>query len=114
MIKNVDLTTIIMLVTQIEVFQTAYKNVEKNGIQRPIYKTVQNAMGEAIGHDYVGDKKNPAVTTMDAAIRQIRGLCGDLGLTPASRAKLIELAANDDQDDDMSLKQMLTGGSEDF
>jgi len=113
MVKNADLTTIVMLCTEIEIYQRAYKNILDKDIQQPIYRTVQDASGKKIGTDYCGDKKNPAVNTMDAAIRQIRGLCSDLGLTPASRAKLISLAT-DDEDGGPSLDELLNNAGDDF
>lgn len=111
MIKNADLTTIVMLCTEIEIYQKAYKNIQENDIQQPIFNYLQNSAGEIIKKVYVGEKKNPAVNTMDSAIAKIRGLCNDLGLTPASRAKLISLATDDD-DSDVDLKDMLSGGSD--
>lgn len=111
MVKNVDLTTIVMLCTEIEVFHKAYRDIQNNGIQQPIYDYLQNAKGEIIKVVPMGFKKNPAVNTMDAAVGKVRGLCSDLGLTPESRAKLISLASDDD-DDGPNLKEMLTGGTD--
>ena len=81
--------------------------------QTPIYKSVQNNRGEIIDRDFVGFKKNPAVSTMDAAIRQIRSLSSELGLTPTSRASLLSLTTDDEDDDGPILADVL-GSGDDF
>lgn len=111
MIKNADLTTIITLCTEIEIYQRAYQNIQENDIQQPIFQYLQDSSGKIIKRVYVGEKKNPAVNTMDSAVGKIRGLCNDLGLTPESRAKLISLAS-DDEEDGPDIKDMLTGGND--
>lgn len=109
-IKNADRSTVEALCTSISLYRLSFDDIQQNGIQTPIYKTLQNSRGEAIGQDFVGFKKNPAVTTMDAAIRQIRSLSSELGLTPTSRASLLSLTADNDDDDGPSLADVLSGG----
>ena len=98
------------LCSAIALYRLGFDDVQENGIQTPIYKSVQNNRGEIIDRDFVGFKKNPAVSTMDAAIRQIRSLSSELGLTPTSRASLLSLTADNDDDDGPSLADVLSGG----
>ena len=88
-IKNADRSTVEALCSAIALYRIGFDDVQENGIQTPIYKSVQNNRGEIIDRDFIGFKKNPAVSTMDAAIRQIRSLSSELGLTPTSRAALL-------------------------
>ena len=81
-IKNADRSTVEAHCSAIALYRLGFDDVQENGIQTPIYKSVQNNRGEIIDRDFVGFKKNPAVSTMDAAIRQIRSLSSELGLTP--------------------------------
>lgn len=109
-IKNADRSTVEALCSAIALYRLGFDDVQENGIQTPIYKSVQNNRGEIIDRDFVGFKKNPAVSTMDAAIRQIRSLSSELGLTPTSRASLLSLTADNDDDDGPSLADVLSGG----
>ena len=111
-VQRIDAGMVEQYCTQYEIYRQAYADVQENGIQTPIYKSVQNNRGEIIDRDFVGFKKNPAVSTMDAAIRQIRSLSSELGLTPTSRASLLSLTADDEGDDGPSLADMLSGGDD--
>lgn len=113
-IKNADRSTVEALCSAIALYRLGFDDVQENGIQTPIYKSVQNNRGEIIDQDFVGFKKNPAVSTMDAAIRQIRSLSAELGLTPTSRASLLSLTADDDDDDGPTLADVLSGGDDEW
>lgn len=107
-IRQADVKTVEALCTSYMIYRDAFESIQKDGIQQKIYKTMQNAMGEKIGTDFVGFKKNPAVTTMDSAINRIRQLSSDLGLTPTARASLLSLPTNKDDKDAPSLADLMS------
>lgn len=111
-IKEADVRTVEALCTAYMLYREAFKSIQDVGIQTPIYKTVQDQMGQEIGQDFVGYKKNPAVTTMDAAINRIRQLSSDLGLTPTARAALLSLPDSNKQDNSPTLSDILNGDSD--
>nr|DAM36991.1 MAG TPA: hypothetical protein [Caudoviricetes sp.] len=43
----------------LDLTQLGFDDVQENGIQTPIYKSVQNNRGEIIDRDFVGFKKIP-------------------------------------------------------
>lgn len=108
-VKQTELDEVCALVIQIEIMQVAYENIQDNKIQSPIYKAVQNDVGDILEHSFQGYKKNPAVVTLDSAIKNIKSISNDLGLTPASRATLLQ---NIDGDEDSeSLSDMINKGA---
>ena len=57
-VERIDAHLIEMYCTNYEIYRNSYDDIKENKIQTPIYKTVQNAAGEAIGQDFIGYKKN--------------------------------------------------------
>ena len=84
-----------MYCTNYEIYRNAYDDVKENQIQTPIYKTIQNAAGEAIGQDFIGYKKNPATDIMRNASVQLSAIGGQLGLSPKARQDLLAVANAD-------------------
>lgn len=94
--KRIDANLVEVYCSQWSIYRQALKNITKNGIQTPIYKTVQNSAGEKIGTDFVGYKRNPATSVYNDAIKTLGTVGSELGLSPKSRAKIMELASDDD------------------
>lgn len=110
-----DSETVASFCIAVEMIQTAYADVQKNGIQSPVFKTVVNPVnGEIISKDFTGYRKNPAVQTLSDNIAKAKSLSNELGLTPQSRASLLAAIANDDDDDDESLSEILSRNDDDF
>lgn len=104
-IKQLDIQIVVNLCRQIQVAHAAYDEIfvgkdgkEPEGIQTPIYKAVQGPDGEVKEHLFMGYKKNPAVTVLDSATAKIKSLSESLGMTPASRAALLDMTKTDDDD----------------
>ncbi len=113
-VTEADQSTVESFCMAVEMRHLAYSDIEKNGIQSSIFKTVVNpTTGEVISHDFCGFRKNPAVTTLSDSIAKIKSLANELGLTPSSRASLLARVENDD-DDEPSLNDLINGGDEDF
>ncbi|QBX17990.1 terminase small subunit [Streptococcus phage Javan392] len=84
-----------MYCTNYEIYRQAYADIQDNGIQTAIYKSVQNQMGDKIGEDFVGFKKNPAVDIMKNANTQLTSIGTALGLSPKARQELLAIASED-------------------
>lgn len=96
-VERIDTALVEQYCSQYEVYRIAYDDVQKNGIQTPMYKTLQNQMGEKIGKDFVGYKKNPAVMTMKDANSQLNVIGGQLGLSPKARQDLMSITGKDNE-----------------
>lgn len=107
-VKQTDLDIVVSLAIQIEVLQRAYDKLEELDVQTALYKPVQDVDGNILEHNYIGDKKNPAVGTISDATKNIKSLCNDLGLTPASRATLLQGVENNEGE---SLKDLMSKGA---
>lgn len=119
-LKNIDLSIVVQLCKQIQLNRSAYEHIfvgvdgkQPEGIQTPIYKAVQGVDGEVKEHLFMGYKKNPAVQTMDSSTAKIKSLCETLGMTPSSRASLLSLATNDDDDGD-SIADVMSNAKTNF
>lgn len=96
-VERVDTSLVEQYCTQYEIYRVAYEDIKENGIQTPMYKTLQDQMGEIIGKDFTGYKKNPAVMTMKDASNQLNAIGAQLGLSPKSRQELMTIAAKTDK-----------------
>lgn len=107
LLKSIDLSIVVQLCKQIQLNRSAYEHIyvgvdgkPPEGIQTPMYKAVQGPDGEIKEHLFTGYRKNPAVQTLDSSTAKIKSLCETLGMTPSSRASLLSLATDDDDDSD--------------
>ena len=120
-IKNIDKNVVVALCQQIQINRTAYRHIyvgidgkDPEGIQTPIYKAVQGSNGEVIEHLFLGYRKNPAVQTLDSSTAKIKSLCETLGMTPSSRASLLDIVKDNDGNDNVDLKTLLSVASPNF
>ena len=116
-IAPLDKNLVEMYASQYEIYRTAYEDIKENGQVTPIYKTVVNPVtGEVINNDMTGYKRNPSTQIYSDAIKQLKSLGAELGLSPASRAELMQLSLDDGKDKPSAMEQMqklLNGGSDD-
>lgn len=113
-VKAIDASSVELLCMNIEMYKLAYESIKKDGIQSPIYKTSLSPLtGEVVSKDFTGFKRNPATQIIDSATAKINSLSTLLGLTPASRANLLE-AVGSNNEDEQSLSDLLNGNKEDF
>lgn len=92
-VQRIDEGLVEQYCTEYEIYRLAYEDVGKNGIQTKLYRSVQNSMGEIIAKDFVGIRKNPAVTTMNDALKQLKSIGDQLGLSPKARQELMQIAS---------------------
>lgn len=109
-VKQADHAVVEALCIQVELLRIAYKDIEENGIQQAIYQTPISPNGEMGEKEFVGFRKNPAVNTLSDATQKIKQLSAELGLTPQSRATLLNLTKPEDEGDPMAeIAAMLNG-----
>lgn len=93
-VQRIDSTLVELYCTQYEIYRKSYEDVQKNGIQTKAYKSLQDNMGEIVGKDFIGYKKNPAIGTMKDAVTLMTNIGSELGLSPKSRAELFKIVKN--------------------
>lgn len=119
-IKQIDINVVVALCKQLQINRSAYEHIYvgvgssgPEGIQTPIYKAVQGPDGEVKEHLFMGYRKNPAVQTLDSSTAKIKSLCETLGMTPTSRASLLDLTGSDD-DSEVSIADVLKNAKTTF
>lgn len=102
-LKQSDKLIVEQLCSQVAIYREAYQHIfvgfpnkkgdcEPEGIQQAIWTAVQSSSGEILEHQFQGYKVNPAVKTMDSAAAKIKTLSEALGMTPSSRAQLLDIS----------------------
>lgn len=93
-VQRIDSALVELYCTQYEIYRKSYEDVQENGIQTKMYRSLQDNMGEVVGKDFVGYKKNPALGTMKDAVSMMTNIGSELGLSPKSRAELFKMVKN--------------------
>lgn len=109
-IKRIDSGLVEMYCTQYEIYRNAYKHIQEHDNVQAIYRSVQDSSGAIIGKDFVGYRRNPSTQIYSDAIAKLTKIGSELGLSPKSRADLMQLANPQEEKPDISkqLKQFLT------
>lgn len=96
-VNNMDRTMIEAFCVNYHLMRNAYEHIQENGAVKESYKTVVNPVtGETIATDFTGYKKNPSAQILDSATAKLQKLGNELGLTPQSRAELMEIKSSDE------------------
>ena len=103
-VQRIDTALVEQYCSTYEIYRQAYADVQVNGIQTKLYKSLQDMSGKIIGKDFVGYRKNPAVGTMNDALRQLTSLGSQLGLSPKAREELMQISS---QKREKSLSQQM-------
>ena len=106
-VKRIDFALVEMYATQYEIYRNAYDHILENGEVQPIYKSIQNAAGKVIAHDFVGYKRNPMTQIYDSAVRNLTKIGSELGLSPKSRSELLKIVIPDDSKDSKSAAEQM-------
>lgn len=111
-----DKNLVEMYASQYEIYRNAYEDIKENGQVTKVYKTVVNPVtGDVIAKDMTGYKRNPSTQIYSDAIKQLKSLGSELGLSPASRAELMQLSLDDGKDNPSATEQLralLNGGGD--
>lgn len=103
---RIDAGLVEIYCTQYEIYRNAYKHIRENGEVQAIYKSVQNYEGEVVGKDFIGYKRNPMTSIYSDAIKNLAKIGSELGLSPKSRAELMEINDNATSNEESSTNQM--------
>ena len=111
-----DKNLVEMYASQYEIYRNAYEDIKENGQVTKVYKTVVNPVtGDVIANDMTGYKRNPSTQIYSDAIKQLKSLGSEHGLSPASRAELMQLSLDDGKDGryGTTASALLNGGGDD-
>lgn len=95
-VKQLDKDILIMLCQQISVRDQAFEDVKNNGL---------NFIIKDDGGNVKNVRKNPSLQALSDSTNRIQSLANELGLTPSSRASLLNISGND-KDESFSLSDM--------
>ena len=100
-VKQTDSAIVEAFCINYEQMVTAYNDIQEHGQVQGIWKTVVLPTGEVLEDekgnprkDFQGFKRNPSTQILDAATAKLKALASELGLTPTSRASLINMLAD--------------------
>ena len=110
-VNEMDKTMVEAFCANYQLMRNAYKHIQEEGAVNKAYKTNINPVtGEIINRDFTGFKRNPSTQILDAATNKLKALGNELGLTPQSRAELLALSPDDD--DDESISDIINGNGD--
>lgn len=100
-VKATDQAIVVAFCITYEQLITAYKDIQEHGQVQGIWKTIVLPTGEVLKDekgkprkDFQGYKRNPSTQILDNATAKLKALASELGLTPASRASLINMLSD--------------------
>lgn len=110
-VNTIDSGLVELYTTQYELYRNAYKHIRENGEVQAIYKPVQDFEGKIVEKTFQGYRRNPMTQIYTDAIKSLTKIGSELGLSPKSRAELMELTIDDENVD---LSDFMKGGKEEF
>lgn len=93
-IQRIDTALVEQYCSEYEIYRQAYSDIQENGIQTKMFVSLQDSAGQIIGKDFAGYRKNPAVGTMNDALKQLKSIGSQLGLSPQARQELMQIASH--------------------
>lgn len=111
-VNRIDSNLVEMYCTQYEIYRNAYQHIKDHGEVQAIYKPVQDYEGNVIDNAFQGFKRNPMTSIYSDSLKNLTKIGSELGLSPASRAELLQLKVDDGKDKPSAaeaLKAMLGG-----
>lgn len=111
-VNRIDSNLVEMYCTQYEIYRNAYQHIKEHGEVQAIYKPVQDYEGNVIDHAFQGFKRNPMTSIYSDSLKNLTKIGSELGLSPASRAELLQLNVDDGKDKPSAaemFKEMLEG-----
>lgn len=92
-VQRIDSSLVEQYCSEYELYRQAYADIQENGIQSKIFTSLQDASGKVVGKDFSGYRKNPAVATMNDALKQLKSIGSQLGLSPEARQELMQISS---------------------
>lgn len=93
-VQRIDDALVEQYCSEYEIYRQAYQDIQENGIQTKLFNSLQDSTGQIIGKDFAGYRKNPAVATMNDALKQLKSIGSQLGLSPQARQELMQIASH--------------------
>ena len=108
-VKQTDSAIVEAFCINYEQMVTAYNDIQEHGQVQGIWKTIVLPTGKVLEDekwnprkDFQGFKRNPSTQILDAATAKLKALASELGLTPTSRASLINMLADKTENVDVA------------
>lgn len=105
-VNRIDSNLVEMYCTQYEIYRNAYEHIKNNGEVQAIYKPVQDYEGKVIDKSFQGFKRNPMTSIYSDSLKNLTKIGSELGLSPASRAELLQLNVNDNKNKPSASEQL--------
>lgn len=105
-VNQLDKTLVEDFCVNYQLMRDAYIHVQENGAVSAVYHTtVSPVTGEIVAKDFAGYKRNPSTQIIDAASNKLKQIGAELGLSPKSRAELLEIGT--DEDDPVNIEDAI-------
>lgn len=95
-LKDVDVSMVESYCMSYQIFRDSYENIQKDKAVTQLYEIALDGDGNPIvdengkfQRNYKGNKRNPAVNNLNDAIKNMKSIGAELGLSPTSRAELL-------------------------
>jgi len=106
-VNRIDTNLVEMYCTQYEIYRNSYEHIKKNGEVQAIYKPVQNSDGDIIDKSFQGFRRNPMTNIYSDSIKNLTKIGSELGLSPKSRAELLDIAADVKEESQLSTADLI-------
>ncbi|WP_252192283.1 phage terminase small subunit P27 family [Secundilactobacillus kimchicus] len=105
-VNQLDKTLVEDFCVNYQLMRDAYIHVQENGQVSAVYHTTVSPVdGKVVAKDFVGYKRNPSTQIIDQASTKLKQIGAELGLSPKSRAELLEI--NNDDGEEVDLKEAI-------
>ncbi|MCV3315433.1 phage terminase small subunit P27 family [Pediococcus ethanolidurans] len=95
-LKDVDVSMVESYCMSYQIFRDSFENIQKDKAVTQLYEIALDGNGDPIvdengkfQRNYKGNKRNPAVNNLNDAIKNMKTIGAELGLSPSSRAELL-------------------------
>lgn len=95
-LKAVDISMVESYCISYQIFRDSFENIQKDKAVTQLYEIALDGNGDPIvdehgkyQRNYKGNKRNPSVNNLNDAIKNMKTIGAELGLSPSSRAELL-------------------------
>lgn len=105
-VERIDTPLVEMYCTQYEIYREAYKDIVENGQSTKVFKTVITPLGENLGKEFVGYKRNPTTQVYSDALKNLVKIGSEMGLSPKARGIMQEMLKDQGQNEETTSAQI--------
>lgn len=106
-VNRIDTNLVEMYCTQYEIYRNSYEHIKQNGEVQAIYKPIQDCEGNIIDKTFQGFRRNPMTNIYSDSIKNLTKIGSELGLSPKSRAELMDIAADVKEESELSTADLI-------